>query len=50
MSGGSLRWEEGMKASYVYLWEYLVAPDHVDAFMRTYGPAGELPSAGAEPR
>lgn len=25
---------------YVYLWEYVVAPEHVDAFMEAYGPQG----------
>jgi heme-degrading monooxygenase HmoA len=30
-----------MKAGYVYVWEYLVSADHVRAFERTYGPAGD---------
>ena len=29
-----------MRAAYVYMWEYLVAPDHIDAFKRAYGPSG----------
>lgn len=30
-----------VKAGYMYMWEFLVAPAHVDAFERAYGPAGD---------
>lgn len=35
------RGEDPLKASYMYMWEYLVAPEQVGAFERTYGPSGE---------
>ena len=30
-----------MSAEYVYLWEFIVAPEHVDAFEQAYGRDGE---------
>jgi quinol monooxygenase YgiN len=27
--------------AYAYLWEFLVAPEHADAFLRAYGPGGD---------
>jgi heme-degrading monooxygenase HmoA len=28
-------------AIYTYVWEYVVRPDRIEPFLRTYGPAGE---------
>ncbi len=30
-----------MSSGYAYLWEFVVAPEHVREFERAYGPAGE---------
>ncbi len=35
------RRRSSLKASYAYMWEYLVVPDHVIIFEQAYGPSGE---------
>ena len=30
-----------MAALYMYMWEFIVSPDHAGAFEQTYGPSGE---------